>query len=98
VNLPCLLCDMVAEGRLEWTPTHDRTLWATAGLEKRKQMAAAHGLRPVSERRDTEWIPIRNPVWVPAPTPLELETDWVTWIEQDVPDEPEEEGNDRDPP
>jgi hypothetical protein len=83
---------MVAEGRLEWTPIHDRSLWPQLGFEKRKQMAAAHGLGSLTEDRDTEWVPIRNREYVAAPSQLELEgeDDWVLWIEADSDLEPDD--------
>jgi hypothetical protein len=62
MTLTCLLCHMVATGRMPWHPLHDCREWVTGGLDRRRVIAAAHGLRlaPGATGRDRPWVPIRG--------------------------------------
>ncbi len=57
MNLPCLLCDMAAEGRGWFGFQHDRSNWSTPGW--RPAMAAAHGLvlAEGGTLTDGPWVP-----------------------------------------
>ena len=65
---------------------------AAARLREAEADGGRSRSQPVSEDRDTEWVPIRNREYVAAPSQLELEgeDDWVLWIEADSDLEPDD--------